>query len=346
MANWVTINTTSTRYCNVVFQYDADDGGSSSRHCRLQMVSNGASVSALYFYNLTVDGSSIGTRGPINLGGVIWDGWLGAGSHSYSYEIRWYDIGSQWYSGSGNVPSGGTSPSTPTVTLISCEDVSAVINVSISSYGTPNDKTNRYIEAAVLGGSSYSAPRRFQKAYRTLSEDITVNNSSETDSTSLTIRGNTQYRIGGYASNTVLSKVTVGNTFITKPAHPTLTAIDQGHGVIDFTVSHATEGSADTVTEEYSIDGGTTWTTITGSAFSLTLASQTEVIVRRGNTTGYMTETVTVTPTFTCGVYASVINKTAAIKKVYASVGGEAKKVKKIYASVNGKTALTFEDPS
>ena len=299
------------------------------------------------------DGQILGNNSRLYVGSDVYRAFdvtisnVSASTTSYSFGVRYHSeyFDKTLYWGL-SFDAGGTAPSTPVVTLVSCEDTSAVINVSISSYGSPSTSNNRYIEAAVLGGTGYSAPRRFQKVYRETSSDISVTNSSETDATSLTIRGNTQYKIGGYASNTTLSAYTIGSTFITKPAHPTITAIDQGHGVIDFTVSHATEGSADTVTEEYSTDGGTTWTTITGSAFSLTLASQTEVIVRRGNTTGYMTETVTVTPTFACGVYASVINKTAAIKKVYASVGGEAKKVKKIYASVNGKTALTFEDPS
>lgn len=299
------------------------------------------------------DGQILGNNSRLYVGSDVYRAFdvtisgVSASTTSYSFGVRYHSeyFDKTLYWGL-SFNAGGSAPSTPVVTLVSCEDTSAVINVSINSYGDPSTSNNRYIEAAVLGGTGYSAPRRFQKVYRETSADITVSNSSETDSTPLTIRGNTQYKIGGYASNTALSAYTIGSTFITKPARPTIAAVDQGHGQIDFTVSHATEGAAETVVEEYSTDGGATWNTITGSAFTLNLASQTVVTVRRGNSAGYMSETVTVTPTFICGIYASVINKTAAIKKVYAPVNGEAKKVSKIYASVGGKTTLVFEDPS
>ncbi len=340
--NWVNVANIDTRYGITYLQYDSNSTGQ-NRSCRVYFQLTGVSIDVI-FKDFTVNGTRIGD---INVtgSGVLWSGSL-SGSFSVSYWCSWFDIGVQYYSGSGNVPAGGTAPSGLAISLVDCGSDWANISVSISSWGSPSTSTNRYLEAAVLGSTTYGAPRRFQKAYRETSADITVSNSSETDSTPLTIRGNTQYRIGGYASNTVLSTYTVGSTFITKPASPSISASDQGHGQIDFVVSHDAEGSADTVIEEYSIDGGTTWTTITGGAFSLTLSSQTVVTVRRGNTTGYMSETVTVTPTFTTAIYASVMNKAKIIDKIYAPVNGKTKKIAKIYASVNGKTKLIFEDPS
>lgn len=288
--------------------------------------------------------SNYGTKDTWNIDFSVTIGGVAATTTSYYFEMGVDAIqsgGSIGWTLSFN--QSGTQPSGLSATFVDAGPDWADIAVNLSSWGSPSTSANRYIEAAVLGSSSYGNPYKYKTATAVMSNTFHVDNSG---GGSLTIVPNTQYRVGAYATNTVMSKSTVGSTFITKPARPTLTAIDQGHGVIDFTVTHATEGSADTVTEEYSTDGGTTWTTITGGAFSLTLASQTEVMVRRGNTTGYMTETVTVTPTFTYGIYASVINKTAAIKKVYAPVGGESKKVKKIYASVGGKTKLVFEDPS
>lgn len=267
---------------------------------------------------------------------------------SWAFNVRsswagyWDNYGSITATGSSIGPD-GTPPTGLTATLGTVGLDWAEITVNISSYGSPSTSASRYIEAAILGSSTYGGPYRYKTKTAVTSNTFTVDNSG---SGSLTIVPNTQYYYGGYASNTVRSASTVTGTLITPPAKPTLTAIDQGHGQIDLTVTHATEGSAKTVTEEYSIDGGTTWTTITGGAFTLTLATQTEVIVRRISDAGESSETVTVTPVFTNGIYASVSGKSTAIKKVYVPVSGKTKKVSKIYASVEGKSTLVFEDPS
>lgn len=258
---------------------------------------------------------------------------VSASSTSYSFGVRYhseyFDTTLYW---TINFAASGTPPTGLTATLGTVGPDWAEIAISISSYGSPSTSANRYIEAAVLGSSTYGSPYRYKKQTAVTSNTFIVDNSG---SGSLTIVPNTQYRYGGYATNTVVDTSTVAGTFVTLPAKPTLTAIDQGHGQIDFTVSHATEGSAKTVTEEYSTDGGTTWTTITGGAFTLVLATQTEVIVRRISDAGESSETVTVTPTFTCGVYVSVVNKTAAAKKAYVPVEG--KKIGSISFATSGR---------
>lgn len=219
----------------------------------------------------------------------------------------------------------------------------AFINVSISSYGTPSGSANRYIEAAVLGSSTYGAPYRYATATATTAAKIAVTNNS---GGSLIITPNTTYYYGGYATNTVRNARTVTGQFTTLPAVPVITATDQGHGQIAFTVAHATEGSAETVTEEYSIDGGTTWVAITGGAFTLTLSVQTTVEVRRTSAAGVSSTTITVAPEFATAAYVSIGNKTAPAIKAYGSVNSLSVKGKKIYASVEGKTKLVYEDPS
>lgn len=267
---------------------------------------------------------------------------------SWAFNVRsswagyWDNYGSITATGSPIGPD-GTPPTGLTTTLGNVGPNWAEITVNISSYGSPSTSASRYIEAAILGSSTYGNPYRYKKQTAVTSNTFTVDNSG---SGSLTIAPNTQYHYGGYATNTVRSTSTVTGTFVTLPAKPTLIAVDQGHGQIDFTVSHATEGSAKTVTEEYSTDGGTTWTTITGGAFTLTLATQTEVIVRRISDAGESSETVTVTPTFTNGIYASVSGQSERIKKIYLPINGVSKKVKKVYASVNGESTLVFEDIS
>lgn len=237
----------------------------------------------------------------------------------------------------------GTPPTGLTATLVEAGPDWADIAVSISSWGSPSTSANRYIEAAVLGTSTYGNPYKYKTATAVMSATLHVDN---TGGGNLTITPNTQYYVGGYATNQTRNARTVGAAFTTLPAVPVITVVDQGHGVIEFTVTHANEGSAQTVAEEYSTDGGTTWTTITGGAFSLTLSSQTEVIVRRVSSAGGSTASITVVPQFDVGIYGSANNRAVAIRKVYAPVNRLSTKVKKIYASVNGKTKLVFEDPS
>lgn len=240
----------------------------------------------------------------------------------------------------------GTPPTGLTATLVEAGPDWADIAVSISSWGSPSTSANRYIEASVLGSSSYGNPYKYKTATAVMSTTLHVDNTSGGN---LTIVPNTQYRVGGYATNRTRDASTVGATFATLPAVPVVSAVDQGHGVINFTVTHANEGSAYTVTDEYSADGGTTWTAISGGAFSLTLSTQTEVIVKRSSTAGDSIATITVVPQFDVGIYASANGQTEKITKVYAPSAGASpvsKKVAKIYASVNGKTKLVYEDPS
>lgn len=269
-------------------------------------------------------------------------------SISWAFNVRsswagyWDNYGSITATGSSIGPD-GTPPTGLTAVMNEVGPDFAMINVSISSYGNPSGSANRYIEAAVLGSSSYGNPYRYATATATTAAKIAVTNNN---GGSLTITPNTTYYYGGYASNTVRSTSTVAGQFTTLPATPVITATDQGHGQIAFTVTHATEGSAETVTEGYSVDGGTTWVAITGGAFTLALSTQTTVEVRRTSTAGVSSASITVIPQFDVGIYGSASDRAVAIRKVYAPVNGQTKKVKKIYASVAGKTKLVFEDPS
>lgn len=309
-----------------------------------------------YVHSANLEGNGI----PSWTGGThTLDTWSTSGNYNAngdapSVSISWaFNVRSTWggyYEEYGSITAtgesigpDGTPPTGLTATLRGVGPDFAMIDVSIDSYGSPSGSANRYIEAAVLGSSTYGNPYRYETATAAMSARMVI---TEYDSGSLVITPNTTYYYGGYATNTVRSVSTVAGQFTTLPAVPVITAVDQGHGVIEFTVTHANEGSAQTVTEEYSSDGGTTWTTITGGVFSLTLASQTEVAVRRVSSAGGSTASITVVPQFDVGIYGSANNKTVAIRKVYAPVNRLSKKVKKIYASVNGKTKLVFEDPS
>ena len=272
---------------------------------------------------------------------------------SWAFNVRsswggyWEEYGSITATGSPIGPD-GTDPSGLTATLVDYGPDWADISVGLSSWGTPSDRSDRYIEAAVLTpNTSYGSSYRFKHAPdREMLATVHVDNTG-TSSGNITIVPNTYYKYGGYATNKVRSISTIGSdTFATLPATPVINAVDQGHGVIDVTITHANEGSALAVTEEYSIDNGTTWAAYTGGAFTLNLSTQTVLMVRRSTMSGASTATVTVAPEFTTAIYASVMNKSVLIDRIYAPVSGQAKKVEKIYASVEGKTRLVFEDPS
>lgn len=242
----------------------------------------------------------------------------------------------------GGIPQGAVAPSGLSVSVASIADTSASFSVSLSSYGTPSAADGRYIEAAILGSSSYGNPYRYAIARNTTSSTITVSSSSSTGATALAVVGNTQYHYGAYASNTSLSISTVGGTFTTRPAYITsITANDVGQGEVYFTVNHATEGSAEAVTTELSYDQDA-WQTVSDE-FHLTLSEQTTIYVRRTNSSGSTPVfSISVTPSTRVKLYGSVNNQAKEIRKLYGSVNGKAVRIRKLYASVNGRSKLIF----
>lgn len=265
---------------------------------------------------------------------------------SWSASIKY---GSTTMSVSGSVTTDSIAPAytAPTgldVSLDSFTDTSATLSASVSSYGNPASATGRYIEAAILNQNSYGASYRFATARNTTSSSITVNNSSSANPSSFSIEGNHQYWYGAYANNTQKHVSLVKGNFVTLPAYITsVGSVDNGHGSVSFTISHASEGSAYTVQNQYSLNQ-TTWVNMTGSTVNLTLDDTTTVYFRRSSTAG-VTPVVskTVTPFFNRFIYLSVGGESKKAKKIYTSVNGVSKKVKKVYVSVNGVSKLVYK---
>lgn len=242
------------------------------------------------------------------------------------------------------IPQGYVAPSGLSVSIASIGQNNATFNVSLSSYGTPSSTDGRYIEAAILGGTSYGNPYRYAIARNTNSATISVSNSSNTGSTALTILPNTTYRYGGYATNTQLSTSTVSGSFTTLPASITdVVVTDLGNHEYYLSVQHGTEGTASTVYTEYSYNQSD-WNTVQ-SDFRLTIITQTTIYIRRTNSTGstpvYM---LSISPTSNVGMYAPVNDKSVKVKKMYASINNESVRVVKAYASVKGKSKLVFAE--
>ena len=245
----------------------------------------------------------------------------------------------------GGIPVGAVAPSGLDVSISSAADTGATFSVSLSSYGTPSSEANRYIEASILGQSTYGGKYRWATKKAVTSATITVNNNSATNSSNpLTIVPNTKYWYGAYATNTAMSTSMVKGTFITLPAYiKDVTVNDVGGGEVAVSVVHASEGTADTVYTEYSYNQ-TDWTVIQ-ETFRLTLHSATTLYVRRRNSTGTTpVRTVSIVPATTVKLYGSVNNKAKEIHKLYGSVNGKAVRIRKLYGSVNGRSKLIFEE--
>ena len=244
----------------------------------------------------------------------------------------------------GGIPQGAVAPSGLDVTLSSVQDTGATMHVTLSSYGTPSSEANRYIEASILGQSTYGGKYRWATKKAVTSATITVNNNSANSSNPLTIVPNTKYWYGAYATNTVLSTSMVKGTFITLPAYISNVVVnDTGGGNVTVSVVHASEGSAATAYTEYSYNQ-TDWTTV-HDTFSLTVHKATTIYIRRRNSTGTTpVRTVSIVPATTVKLYGSVNNKAKEIRKLYGSVNGKAVRIRKLYGSVNGRSKLIFEE--
>ena len=194
----------------------------------------------------------------------------GTGSRSVTYTAgSGYraDFQGTWTATVDGFPGVNTQPAAPSVSIRSKTYNSATFNVSLSSYGNPSGASGRYIEAAILAQNSYGNSYRYEIAQNTTSATITVNNSSRTGSTALTIQGNKKYWYGGYATNTALSNSTVTGSFYT-PCPPlsalslssqTYSTYNKVNAVISYT--RQSDGGAETRTGYYrfSTDGGSTW---------------------------------------------------------------------------------------
>ena len=245
----------------------------------------------------------------------------------------------------GGIPQGAVAPSGLNVSISSVADTGASFSVSLSSYGTPNSANGRYIEAAIMGQSTYGGKYRWATKKAVKSATITVNNSSANNSSNpLTIVPNTKYWYGAYATNTVMDTSMVKGTFITLPAYISdVTVNDTGSGNVTVSVVHASEGSAATTYTEYSYNQ-TDWTTVQDT-FSLTVHTATTIYVRRRNSTGTTpVRTVSIVPAITVKLYGSVNNQAKEIRKLYGSVNGKAVRIRKLYGSVNGRSKLIFEE--
>ena len=176
------------------------------------------------------------------------------------------------------------------------------------------------------------------------SATLTVGNTSSTGSTPLTVMGNTQYHYGVYANNTAMSSNSVASsTFVTLPAYITgITAKDLGDNNVNIVVNHAAEGSAQTVTTKYSLDG-TTWTSASDN-FNLVVTEPKTIYFKRESSSGSTPIfSTTVSPVFSTKLYGYINPTTHKIVRLYGRVNSTTHEVEKLYGTIDGKSQPKYE---
>lgn len=320
-------------------QYVTPEGGSQTKICDAgtRMVTPGHPDYAHTDYYASFDVTLTGVAATATSRNFTVNFYNQSSSYGYNTNLTW----TLYFDQSGSAPSGLD------VTLTSVQDTGATMAVTLNSYGSPASEANRYIEADIMGQSTFGGKYRYDTSIAATSATITVNNSSKTNSSNpLTIVPNTQYWYGAYATNTVMSTSIVKGTFITLPAYISdVTVNDVGGGEVVISVIHASEGTADTAYTEYSYNQ-TSWTTVQDT-FRLEVHSATTLYIRRRNSTGTTpVRTVSIVPATTIKLYGSVNNQAKEIHKLYGSVNGQAVRIRRLYGSVNGRSKLIFEDNS
>lgn len=253
-------------------------------------------------------------------------------------------------------PSGSSSPTGLSVTPVEVYADGAKFDVSISSYGTPSSVSGRFIEAGIAGQNAWQSPAlRSAKVENTTSAQITVNNASP-QSTTLVVRPNTQYYYGMYAWNTVKDAKKIGGQIVTLAAPAMVSIASTTDTSITINYEATADGGHYDKTIEYSIDGGTTWQTVTtitgGSATSgnftvsgLTPGTDYQILTRVSTTAGVNNgATIVLSRGSEPKLYGSANSVATEVGVLYGSHNDTAVRLTKFYGSANGEAKLIHQD--
>lgn len=230
-------------------------------------------------------------------------------------------------------------PSGLAVSLSEVYTNGAKFHVSISSYGTPGNVDGRYIEAGICAQNSYGSTYKYNKAQNTTSSDITVNNDSTWGT--LTIRPNTRYYYGGYATNTAPggdAKMIQGQ-LVTKAEAPTVWLVSTTANSATIGFSVPADGGYYDRDIQYSLDNGTTWrsnvTVVGGYEVSDSfvigglLSGTTYTMLTRVSTDAGTTDGNTIS-------FDTLVSEADNENRCYGSVNGLAREINAIYGGVEG----------
>lgn len=237
------------------------------------------------------------------------------------------------FSGSVTIPAQSSAPTGLGANNIVRGVESFTANVYITSWGTGTGTRYRELQCWTYDPSSFVQPRRYQPAYGdALSGNITVDNSSGYTQASgpLNITGNTKYVLGLYASNGTAdtgSQRLGEYTTLAYAPEVTVSSISSTSATLAY--STKADGGEYAKTYEYSIDGGTTWTTFaTVSSGSATTGTFTVSGLTAATVTVMQTR-VTTTAGTTVG--PDITLNTNAKPKLYGSVNSQANGVTTLY---------------
>ena len=290
--------------------------------------------------NVTFSFSAAATATSANIE-VLWSYNNGTASNSITYTL--------YFDAAVSPPTGLNVP------WASSTANSVTANVSISSWGVGSGTKYRELQVWTHG---MNEPRRYQPANgSSTSGNITVNNSS---SGSLTIKPNTKYTLGAYASNGSMStgSQNFGDVY-TQPETPTA-SVEFTESRVAYVNCHLNDqGGAREIYIEYKPDGSSTW--VTGLTIN-SAGEKSEDFVINGLTpntsytynmrarsssgwTSNMPNITFSTSDVKSKMYCSASNVAKRVTKVYCSVNGTRKRVTKIYGSVNGQRRTVWEEP-
>jgi len=360
-------NTTPVVGARLLAWYTNAGSNSAMVHLKLQAIAQGGTYTGTNKdYQLVLDSTDTGT--------VAWsyapltaDTWIDVreitqyvnygAKVNVSGKVWTYLHGDAWVTGNTvTLQSSATPPTGLAIANLTPGVDSFTADVSITGWGT-GAGSDKYLELQCWTIGMVQ-PRRYQTDRSgELSANITVDNNSgySTASGPLTIVGNTEYTIGAYATNgnANTGSVNMGNS-TTLAYNPTISvAIDNGSSVtVDYTT--LADGGKYSKTYEYSIDGGTTWTTfatvsggsassgsfnISGLTQGVRYTLQTRVTTTAGTNTA---QTYFIIPAV-IKTYGSVNNVAAEINDLYGSANSQAQRITKLYGSSNGVSTLIHQ---
>ena len=370
------------------FQYN-DAGGTTTRSCRIVIEPKSGSTFTVAFNSITITGVS-GTTSVANVTQnytgadsqhpAVWTGDVPAGRNvTATWTNPWWS-GSKYPSVTGYLPSGGTAPTGGAITYNSCTWNSVNITSSVTSWG---GLTGNFQAIVITGSSNGDAANAVpgswnigRKVYNknsvpssTLS--YTVNATDLNVSTSynnpIAIKGLLHYKLAYWNYNTAGRVDALDNTLRYLPPAPGQFAYTDPGGVgsktfaVTFTGdtsnNHTVYDSAElTRNIRYSLDNGTTWTSVVSAVTALDAVTSFNVTVPAGDIAiveayevyhGMSSDVQSISLPNTnspVGIYGSVNGESVAIRHLYGSVDGRTKKIVKLYASVGGVAKKVFID--
>lgn len=252
------------------------------------------------------------------------------------------------YSGSFTVtfPAGSSGPSGGYISSKIPGPDYVTMTGGITNNGTGATKT--YVELVLLTRAYTEAgiPQRFEK-FNTMSATKTITNSSATSAGGFTITPNTRYYAGIYADNGIDTYRYDGGTVVTKAEAPTIELTSVEGDEATFSYSQSADGGYYTKYVEYSLDGGSSWTTAaTISGTSASSGTFTISGLTSGTTYTIKTRTRTTAGSstapdieFTIGAVKGVVPVNGTLTElgsILGSVDGTATQITKILYSKNG----------